>query len=232
MSDVSFYPPAPVSGDNAFGKFAFGVSSFGAFGDLPVFNWLLTVISEYANSPTILSLLQSFNDALNQTQNFDNFYDYIWNVATAQGIGLDIWGRIVGVNRNLQVTDGTWFGFSQGVPGTDVFGPGGMSPFYSGEPLTSNFALTDQAYRQLILAKAAYNICNGSVPAINAILMRLFGPGNAFGVGGDCYCTDDGGMTMTYTFKFEPNPVEQSIILNSGVLPKPVGVAASVVIAP
>ncbi|TIR44152.1 MAG: DUF2612 domain-containing protein, partial [Mesorhizobium sp.] len=75
----------------------------------------------------------------------------IWDVDTAQGYGLDVWGRIVGVNRILQVTAGDWFGFQEASPGTDPFGNGA---FYSGAPLTSNFALSDEAYRLLILAKA------------------------------------------------------------------------------
>lgn len=220
---VSFYPPALKPGDNAFGKFAFGVS---AFGDIPQFNWLLTVMSQYANSPALLAILNAFNASIDQTQDIENFYDLMWDVATAQGYGLDVWGRIVGVNRNLEVANTKFWGFQQGLQ--DNFAPGGQSPFYSGGSVTSNVALTDQAYRQLILAKAAYNICAGSTPAINAILMSLFGPGNPFGPGGDCWVTDDGGMHLTYTFAFVPNAVQQAIIYNSNVLPKPVGAVASI----
>ena len=223
MSEVSFYPPPPTPGSNSFGEFTFGVS---AFGDYPPFSWLLTIISQYANSPTMLSMLESWNNALDQTLDYDNFFDFIWNVYTAQGIGLDIWGLIVGVNRNLQVSTGNWFGFQQGQPGTDVYGPGGLSPFYVGGAVTSNFALTDQAYRQLILAKAAANICDGAIPSINKILIALFGNS------GPAYVTDGLNMTMTFTFAFQPTPVQLSIIYNSGVLPIPAGVAASIVISP
>jgi hypothetical protein len=221
---VSFWPPQPLPGSNAFGDFTFGVSPFGT---ISLFNWLKTVISQYANSQVILHLLQSYDAAVNPTQFFDMFYDQIWNIATAQGYGLDVWGRIVGVVRNLQVSAGKYFGFEEGGDTDyDTFGPGGISPFYSGTPTTSNFALTDNAFRQLIMAKAAANICNGSIPAINQILMALFG------ASGECYCTDGQNMTMTYTFKFQPNPVQEAIIYESGVLPRSVGVAASVVISP
>jgi len=37
-------------------------------------------------------------------------------------------------------------------------------------------------------------------------------------------------MMMTYTFEFPLSPVELAIVQNSGVLPKPTGVAATVVI--
>lgn len=225
--DISFYPRAQISGSNAFGKFVFGVSPFGT---ISPFDWRSTVSSQYANSPTLLSLIQSWSAVIDQTENIDNFFDLIWNVATAQGYGLDIWGAIVGVNRNLHVDNsGDYFGFSQGES-WDTFGPGGVSPFYSGQPLTSIYTLTDQAYRQLIFAKALANICDGSIPSLNAILLTLFGPSNPFGPGGKCYVTNGQDMTMTYTFEFTPNPVQSSIINNSGVLPVPGGVAASIVI--
>lgn len=60
-----------------------------------------TIISQYANSPTLLKLIRNFNDYIDPTCDIDNFYDFIWNVDTAQGFGLDIWGRIVGVSRAL-----------------------------------------------------------------------------------------------------------------------------------
>ncbi|WP_415752057.1 DUF2612 domain-containing protein [Mesorhizobium sp. B2-1-8] len=37
-------------------------------------------------------------------------------------------------------------------------------------------------------------------------------------------------MTMTYSFAFQLTPVELAIVQNSGVLPKPTGVKASIVI--
>ena len=221
ITEVDFYPPQPAPASNAIGSFEIGVSPIGT---IPKFNWLTTVISQYANSPALLSLLASFSECVDQTANFDAFFDNIWNIDTAQGIGLDIWGRIVGVNRNLQVSNSTWFGFNQNSIGADTWGPGGESPWYTGEPVTSNYALTDSAYRQLILAKAAYNICDGSIPAINNLMMNLFGSS------GVCYCTDLGGMAMTYTFLFAPNPVQSAIIYQSSVLPKPVGVSTSVII--
>lgn len=63
--------------------------------------WQETVISQYANSPTILGLVEKFNAAIGVTIDIDNFYSWIWDVDTAQGFGLDIWGRIVGVSRTI-----------------------------------------------------------------------------------------------------------------------------------
>ena len=66
-----------------------------------------TVQSEYANSPTIMALIESFNASVDPSGDIDNFWAYVWNVNTAQGFGLDIWGRIVGVTRIIQTSPAT-----------------------------------------------------------------------------------------------------------------------------
>ena len=83
--------------------------------------------------------------------------------------------------------------------------------------------MTDDVYRQVILAKALANICDGSIPAINQVLMTMF-PGE-----GNAYATDGGDMTMTYTFEFELTAVQYAIVAQSGVLPKPIGVSVTIV---
>ncbi len=60
-----------------------------------------TIASQYATSPIITSLIDSMNAAIDPSRDIDNFYIWVWDVATAQGFGLDIWGRIVGVSRTL-----------------------------------------------------------------------------------------------------------------------------------
>lgn len=203
---------------SAIGSFVIGQSAIGGV----LFNYDATVISQYANSPTLNQLIQNFAGYIDPTYDYDNFYDLIWNVATAQGYGLDVWGRIVGVTRVLQVPSGINLGLT---------GPSGRSgdslnvaPFYSGAPLTSNYALSDDAFRTLIYAKALANISDGSTPSINAILMTLFGSG------GNVYVTDGGDLTMTYTFSYIPSLVNQAIVNQSGAIPQPSGVALTVVI--
>lgn len=209
----------PRYGSNAIGSFAIGVSPIGS---IPRFDYWSTAISQYANSPILMGMVANFFGAADQTANFDAFHDNIWNILTANGYGLDVWGRIVGVARVINVANSNrYLGFEEA---TVISGdPFGQSPFYVGVPLTSNFALSDTAFRVLILAKALSNISDGSIKSINNILMSLFaGRGNA-------YVTDGNNMTMTYTFKFALQPVELAIISQSGVLPRPCGVAATIV---
>lgn len=258
MTDVDqtgpTYPPGLQPGDNAIGKFIIGVSPIGEI--FPTFSSWRTIISQYANSPIITTLITNFEQYLEQDFDFTAFFDYIWNVNTAQGYGLDVWGRIVNVSRTLTISSGSPFlGFAEAGAPAESFGFGG---FYDGSDITTNFDLADDAYRTLIFAKALSNICDGSIPAINQLLMTLFpNRGNAFvidngtvpsgppffgfaeAVGDDNIdgfnqqpfypTTLANNMTMTYTFNFILSPVELAIVEQSGVLPKPTGVAVSVV---
>ncbi|EUK19240.1 DUF2612 domain-containing protein [Commensalibacter papalotli (ex Servin-Garciduenas et al. 2014)] len=70
-----------------------------------------TVIAQYSNSPRMLALLDSIDHRIKVCGFFDNFYRNIWNVNTAQGFGLDIWGVIVGVNRTARTFMGFYWGF-------------------------------------------------------------------------------------------------------------------------
>lgn len=178
-----------------------------------------TILSQYANSPTIMALISAVNQWFDPMNLIDDWYQNVWDVSTAVGYGLDVWGRIVGVQRVLQVAAGKYWGYAEAT--TLSADPYGQSPFYRGEQLTSNYALSDQAFRLLIMAKAAANITDGSIPSLNAILMALF-PGR-----GHAWVSDGLNMTMTYNFAFTPSltPVEIAIVQQSGVLPRPTGVA-------
>lgn len=212
------YPRPHPFGSNAIGKFIIAVSPIG---DIAPFDIWTTIISQYGNSPAIDGIIESTADAIDPTLDFQSFFDLIWNVVTAQGYGLDVWGRIVGVSRTIQIV-GTvdYLGFEEaGDPG---FQPFDTAPFFSGESVTSNFDLSDTAFRTLIFAKALSNICDGSIKAINQLLINLF-PNR-----GNCFVRDNLDMTFTYVFQFVLSAVELAIVQTSGVLPKPTGVSFDV----
>lgn len=216
MSGPDINRPRP--GSNAIGSFITGVSPIG---DISPFDFWSTVISQFANSTVVIRLIENFDSYVDQTVNLGNFFDMIWNIDTAQGYGLDVWGRIIGVTRTLHIVfDAEYFGFKEALPGSNGFG---QQPFFAGNPLTSNFNLSDNAYRVLLFAKALANISDGSVKSINQLLINLF-PNR-----GNCYVTDNHDMSMTYTFNFVLTSVELAILGQSGVLPKPVGVSATIV---
>jgi hypothetical protein len=183
------------------------------------FDWFATVISQYANSDILVGLIENMADYLNANADMELFFNLIWNIDTAQGYGLDIWGKIIGVQRVIQVSATDFFGY---VEQTEAEGFD-INPFYSGDLLTNNFALSDTAFRRLLFAKALANISDSSIPSINQILINLF-PGH-----GNVYATDGLDMTMTYTFSTPLSAIERSVVEQSGILPKPVGVTLTIV---
>lgn len=94
------YPKDPRSGQNFIeGRATFDVEK--------------TIISQYANSDRLAGIIRAFAKDVDQTATLDAFYNLVMNLDTAQGYGLDCWGRIVGVNRVLQVTNTDYFGFAE-----------------------------------------------------------------------------------------------------------------------
>lgn len=216
MSGPDIFRQRP--GSNGIGSFIIGVSPIGTIERFDVWR---TMLSQYANSPILTRLVENMDAYLDQTANFDDFYDLVWNIDTAQGEGLDIWGRIVNVSRNLSVqSSDLWFGYEEAGETAQPFN---QAPFYSGQQINDTFALTDSAFRVLIFAKALANICDGSIPAINQILLNLF-PNR-----GNCYVVDGLDMTMAFKFDFALTPVELAIIAQSGALPKSSGVSLTVI---
>ena len=211
MSDTLDYFPGPHTSGAVEGPGRIGIDF--AIGGTP-FDWQATVISQYANSPRLMNWVAAFADAIDMRDELDAFYDFLWNIQTCYGYGLDVWGRIVVVNRTLQVQT-RFFGFEEGSPDFDPFN---TSPFYTGGPTSAAFTLSDDAYRLLIIAKAAANISYGSIPGLNHILQLLF-PNR-----GPSYVIDNQDLTMTYHFQWAPSPVELAIIQSSNVLPKIMGV--------
>lgn len=194
------------------------------------FDFETTVISQYANSPTILQLAKNMNAYIDQTANFENFYNFVWNVDTAVGFGLDIWGKIVDVSRLLQIPNTTLYvGFDNSATpppdwqtmGSDQDNPAVGGAMYTGHNATQTYLLPDDAYRQLILAKAFANIAATTAPAINQILQNLYGVGNA-------WVLNDGPMAISYNLNFTPTAIQLAILEQSGVIPTPPGVAVTI----
>lgn len=207
------YAPGASPGGNAIGSFVIGSSPIGT---IQAFDLWVTIISQYSNSPILTAMIESFNAAMDPTELLDDFYDLIWNVLTAEGYGLDVWGRIVGVDRAVNVSQaGEYLGFQE--PGNDWTGFN-QGIFYSGPVLTNNILLTDAQFRPVVLAKAATNIWDGSIPGLNTILLALF-KGR-----GQVYAADNQNMSITYTFDFALTALDSAIISGSGALPQPTGV--------
>ena len=197
-----------------------------------------TIISQYANSPILLALINSINAEIDPAVNFQNFISNVWNAVTDPTpntdnitYGLDLWGRIVGVNRILAIPLSStgffgfseaylagvysWLGFNDGVQ-TD--GTGG--PLWDGATSGTAYKMLNPLFQQVILAKALTNISACSAPALNHVLTTLFGSQ------GRCYVMDNGNMTMTIVLEFTPpiNSPDYPILEQSYAITHPVGV--------
>ena len=174
-----------------------------------------TLLSQYANSPIIIRLLEGLEECLNPATTIEDFYNDIFNVSTAKGYGLDVWGRIVGISRNVPRSVGKDrnFGFNKG----SGFSPFNDAPFSgSGSGFTS-YALPDSLYRQLIIIKAYANIIYATAPNINAFLFYIFQK--------RCYYRVTGDMQAEYVFEFTPTAFERLIIFSLNILPIPCGIS-------
>ena len=174
-----------------------------------------TVISQYATPPIVLNMLDDFNANIDPSIDIENFLSNIWNLNTAAGFGLDIWGRIVGVERYIKISDTLDnFGFSQG--GWQGFG---QECFYSSGMLDGHlYRLEDPVYRSLIKVKAASNITACDAPSINSMLTKLFeGRGHAWVV-------DLGNMAMSIRFDFTLTDTDIALLEWSGAIHTPAGV--------
>lgn len=188
-----------------------------------------TVESEYANSPVINALISNCAQNIDPRHNLSDFYTFVWNVDTAVGFGLGIWGKIVGLKNGRLLT----------IPGANpVFGfkddadPADVNPFNQGVfnvlggQVSQSYELNDDSFRILILAKALANISATTSPALNTLLRQLF-PGR-----GRAYVLDLGNMQLQYTFEFQLTAVEFAILTQSGALPHPAGVKVHIVSIP
>lgn len=185
-----------------------------------------TILAQYAGSPKLRSIIETFNTTMDTGKFLDDFYDVIWNIDTADTYGLDVWGKIVVVSRLLTVTlSEKFFGYDEATNSTPVIDdpePFDQAPFYTGEQQTSTVSLANDAYRKLIMLKAMANITDCTIPSMNRMLMYMFGSS------GKAYVRNDGGMVMTYVFEFELSTVELAIVQSSGALPSPAGVTVNI----
>ena len=166
-----------------------------------------TIQSQYGASPHILGIIKAAAEKIDPTMDIKTFYDKVLNPLTAEGIGLDIWGRIVGANRYLHVTPEDFFGFY----GQNLT-PFNQDPFFY-TSASDYFRLSDPAFRTLIFLKAAANIGNATLPSIKETLSRLFeSPVLAFNL------INLGSMKIRIVFMFYLTSFQLSLFREYGLL--------------
>ena len=134
-----------------------------------------TVQSQYATSKRMCAVIDAFWNAINPKSDIDLLYTKLVNPRTAEGYGLDVWGRIVAIGRSyLAVDDGTpYFGFDppEGVK-NERLNTFGNAPFY--KQIYGKVRLADPMFRTYVFLKALINIGDSSLASLNQAVKLLF----------------------------------------------------------
>ena len=173
------------------------------------------VQSQYAASPRILALLVKKAALLDPGKDLMLWYEGIFNPKSALGVGLDIWGRIVGAWRTIDLEDKRWLGFAQAL----LF-PFDQAPMWAGKKSYEAKDLDDIGFRRLIFWKAAANIASAEAPALNELMQRLF-PGLPASV------IEIGVMHIRVVTGFSLSDAEEAIFRKHGLMAKGAGVGVS-----
>ena len=72
--------------------------------------------SQYSHSVTICRLLEKFRDEISPTADIRLFIDNVMSLDTAVGNGLDVLGRIIGIERTLSYKDQSFTLFQSTLP--------------------------------------------------------------------------------------------------------------------
>ncbi|MBO7696951.1 MAG: DUF2612 domain-containing protein [Methanobrevibacter sp.] len=159
------------------------------------------LISQYANSPVLKNLASGLNTLFDDSEFVKNWYETVFNLETATGYGLDVWGKILNVGR--------------------TFVYNGISYYLGGAQIIDGVSFTaeqmDNLYRQVLQLTAMRYIGNASIASINNMLQFIYG--------GKCYCLEYDVMEIRYVFRFYMNKIQKAII--ETLNPHPTGVLTS-----
>lgn len=159
--------------------------------------------SQYSASTRIISILESCREHILPDADIVSFFDNIFNIETASGVGLDIWGNIIGVSRFV--------------------------PNYQDD--TVIYTLTDEQYRNVLFYKAGANIMDSTLYSLNYLLKKLYPDYQCFVRNQSNYVNDDGRyydsnpMEIEYVFiDTDLSDLEKSIFSLVGAFGKGAGV--------
>lgn len=180
-------------------------------------DWGQPIQSQYSASPRIIALAQALAKTLDNLPDIQLFYDFYFNVMTAQGQGLDDWARIVGLDsRRIYVRSYKFFGFA----GSGLH-PFDQAPFYDPNTGVGMVDLEDDALRWLILYKAMANISGDSLADINTLLQEFV---TNSGGGGTAYVVEIDVMQIRVVFDYALSDVQRGILQQYGLINRGAGV--------
>ena len=162
------------------------------------------LIGQYANSPVMLKLANGLGTLFDESGFIANWYNVVFNLETATGYGLDVWGLILNRSREF-VYQGTKYY----LQGAQTIG----SVTFTAEQM-------ENLYRKILQLTAMRYIGNASLASLNSLIQFVFKED------GECYCLEyEAAMHIRYVFRFYLNDVQKAVI--ETIDPHPSGVTTS-----
>jgi len=189
-------------------------------------NILNAILWQYNDATNLIAILQNKQNWLNEYQEafWQNWYDDVFNLETADTFGLSVWSYILNIplyiDQNPESDNKPIFGFNTvGLENSYLnFNRSNFST--KGEV----FTLTVNQQRFLLRLKFFQLSTRGCIPDINAFLYYLCSTSN-IGYAGTLYALDGLNMSMRYIFTQDDFPEELlQVILDLDLLPRPAGV--------
>ena len=176
-----------------------------------------TLQSQYSASPIIKALVESARVRIAPDEDIALFYREIFDPETAEGVGLDVWGRIVAATREIYIDNTDFLGFA--LSGLD---PMNISPFFNDAGASGEYRMNDMAFRTMIFYKAMANISCETMEDINALLNSLMT--NIHGDAAKCFVLETGVMEIRAVFLFYLTPFEVAMLRRYSLLNRGSGV--------
>lgn len=180
---------------------------------------LRVIIWQYDKAEKLIAIVQKKQEwyAANFSAFWEDWRRDVFDLKTANDFGLTVWALILDIplfaSNGASPGDYPAFGF-------DPFGEN----FTHGNFATGGFGLVlPVAERRAILRLRYHQLTtDGTIPGINAALNDVFGDGV-------CHVIDPGTMSITYNFVVPISAPLQSVLQSFDVMPRPAGVAATIV---
>jgi len=176
---------------------------------------------EYNDAEKLQSLINQKQEWYNEnlTDFWENWYNDVFNIETANDFGLRVWSIILDVSFSIETedrTDGHIWGF-----GSFHKNFRDKSNFM---PVSNNEITLSVAQKRLIIKlRYAQLVSRGTIPEINSALRSIFGY--------NVYAVDSYDMSSTYMVATQQLTADIQYILDKyDLLPRPAGVGAEVVV--
>lgn len=169
------------------------------------------MLAQYANSPTIVNLVNGINEQLNNAQTIEDWFRLVFNLKTAQGYGLDIWGKILNQSRRFKYIDENEQEQEVYLQGAQTIG--GVS--YTSEQI-------EEKYRMILFFKSFSYSSNHTISSLNNLL-NFFFQEQLNDEKKTVKVIDYGTMVIEVFFNFFVEKLDKAIIM-SDLFPHPTGV--------